>query len=217
MRRSRKATAESRRAIIETAAQLFMTRGVEGVGVAEIMRAAGMTHGGFYRHFPSKEALLEAAMAHAFDQAASRLGTDQIGPVTNVASAEATLANLSRYVGKYLSFGHVNHADSGCPMAALGTGVPQAGEDVTAVFARGAEEIVTRLTAAMVTLSPQPREAALRLLASLVGTIVIARAVGTESLQGDVIEAVRADPLVSKALGARTTDVTNETAVQIGM
>jgi TetR/AcrR family transcriptional regulator, transcriptional repressor for nem operon len=175
---------------------------VEGVGVAEIMQAAGMTHGGFYRHFPSKEALLEAAMVHAFDQAASRIGSGRSTQLADMATAEMALASLNAYVGKYLSPGHVNHAESGCPMAALGTEVPHAGEDITAVFARGAEEIVMRLTAAMTTLSQHPREAALRLLASLVGTIVIARAVGTGSLQGDVIGAVRADPLVSKALGS---------------
>lgn len=195
MRRSKEATAESRRLIVDTASRLFMTRGVEGVGVADIMQAAGMTHGGFYRHFASKEALLQEATSHAFSNATSRLGTRQDELSPNVITEK-----LRSYVGDYLSRGHVTHVEEGCPMAAMGTEVPHAGEGVTGVFADGVEAIVSRLSRGLGDLSPTPRDAALRLLSNLVGTIVVARAVGVGTLQDDIIEAMRSDPLVLQIL-----------------
>jgi TetR/AcrR family transcriptional regulator, transcriptional repressor for nem operon len=199
MRRSKQATAESRRTIVETASKLFRARGLEGVGVADLMQAAGMTHGGFYRHFPSKAALVAEAMAHAFSEVATRLE-----PRAGDAAPEPVAAALSVYLNVYLSAGHVSHAESGCPMAAIGSEAPHAGAEVSAAFAAGAHRIVDRLTEALGQTSPEPREAALRLLSSIVGAIVISRAVGEGSLQDEIIAAVRTDPIVVRALGGKT-------------
>jgi TetR/AcrR family transcriptional regulator, transcriptional repressor for nem operon len=197
MRKNKQATAESRRIIVETASRLFRARGFDGVGVADLMQAAGMTHGAFYRHFPSKEALVAEAMAHAFGEAVTRLEpqTDKKGP-------KAAAIPLSNYLNSYLSVGHVTHADSGCPMAAVGSEAPHAGAHVSAAFETGASKIVERMTEALQPMAPAPREDALRLLSSLVGAITIARAVGDGALRDEVIAAVRADPMVSRALGA---------------
>lgn len=197
MRRSKAATAESRRTITETASRLFRARGLEGVGVADIMQAAGMTHGGFYRHFPSKEALVAEAMAHAFGEVGSRLELNDAADGTNHLAVK-----LRAYVEDYLSAGHVVHSEQGCPMAAVGSEAPHAGGEVGASFAEGTEHLVQRLTTALANASATPREAALRLLSSLVGTIVIARAVGAVALQNEVIAAMRADPAVVQALNA---------------
>jgi TetR/AcrR family transcriptional regulator, transcriptional repressor for nem operon len=201
MRRSKQATAESRIMIVETASRLFRARGFESVGVADVMQAAGMTHGGFYRHFPSKEALVAEAMAHAFGEAATRLEVDNASPATGTA-ANTLAVKLGTYVEDYLSTGHVAHPERGCPMAAAGTEAPHAGAGVGASFAQGTEQLAERLSEALRDMSPAPRDAALRLLASLVGTIVIARAVGAGTLQDEVIAAMRADPAVMQALAA---------------
>jgi TetR/AcrR family transcriptional regulator, transcriptional repressor for nem operon len=197
MRRSKQATAESRKTIVETASRLFRAHGFESVGVADVMQAAGMTHGGFYRHFPSKEALVAEAMAHAFSEAAARLEVDGAEPAANTLAVK-----LGAYVEDYLSAGHVAHPEQGCPMAAAGSEAPHAGVEVGASFTQGTEQLAGRLSDLMKDMSPAPRDAALRLLASLVGTIVIARAVGAGTLQDEVIAAMRADPTVIQALSA---------------
>jgi TetR/AcrR family transcriptional regulator, transcriptional repressor for nem operon len=197
MRRSKQATAESRRMIVETASRLFRARGLEGVGVADVMRTAGMTHGGFYRHFPSKEALVTEAMAHAFNEVGARLELE-----SNDGGTHNLPVKLSAYVEDYLSVKHVVHTELGCPMAAVGSEAPHAGLEVGASFAQGTERLVQRLATALGNAAPTPRDAALRLLSSLVGTIIIARAVGEGTLQDEVIAAMRADPAVVQALNA---------------
>jgi TetR/AcrR family transcriptional repressor of nem operon len=204
MRRSREATAESRRTIVDTASRLFRAHGLAGVGVADVMVASGMTHGGFYRHFPSKEALVAEAMAHAFGEVSERLSATQTGD----GLVPPPAAKLATYVADYLSAGHVAHPARGCPMAAAGSEAPHAGAEVGSTFSAGAELMVAKLTGALDHASPSApnsspsREDALRLLSSLVGAVVIARAVGDGPLQDDVLEAVRADPLVMRALAA---------------
>ncbi len=200
MRRSKEATAESRRKITETASRLFRERGVERVGVADVMQAAGMTHGGFYRHFPSKDALVAEAMAHAFGELTARLV-----PVAAPDHAKGLSAQLGAYVQDYLSAKHVAHPEKGCPMAAAGSEARHAGADVGVAFAQGAGRWAELLTQALAENSPAPREAALRLLSSLVGAIVVARAVGEGALQDEVIAAMRADPLIDRVLKASST------------
>jgi TetR/AcrR family transcriptional regulator, transcriptional repressor for nem operon len=197
MRRSKQATAESRRTITETASRLFRAQGFANVGVADVMQAAGMTHGGFYRHFASKEALMAEAMSHAFGEVSARLS---LQAANDTASSPA--ARLTAYVEDYLSRGHVDHPELGCPIATMGTDAPHAGAEVGAAFATGAEQLVRRLTEALGNASPAPREDALRLLASLVGAIVIARAVSPSPLLDEVMAAVRTDLIVMRALGA---------------
>lgn len=201
MRRSKQATAESRKTIVETASRLFRARGFESVGVADVMQAAGMTHGGFYRHFPSKEALVAEAMAHAFSEAAARLKVDDADRAAGTA-ANNLAVKLGTYVEDYLSAGHVAHPEQGCPMAAAGSEASHAGAEIGASFAQGTEHLAGRLSGLMRDMSPAPRDAALRLLSSLVGTIVIARAVGPGTLQDEVIAAMRTDPAVKQALAA---------------
>ena len=96
MKVSREQVAENRQRILDAAARLFRERGFENVTVAEVMSAAGLTHGGFYGHFDSKEALIDAAMAH--------LTSSQRGRVT--------LANAGRYADTYLSRQHRDNVGS---------------------------------------------------------------------------------------------------------
>ena len=105
MKVSREQVAENRKRILDAAARLFRERGFESVTVAEVMSAAGLTHGGFYGHFDSKEALIDAAMAHR--------PSWQQGWVT--------LESPERYADSYLSRQHRDGVGSGCQFA---LGVP---------------------------------------------------------------------------------------------
>ncbi len=108
MKISKEQAQKNRQQIIEVASQLFRERGFDGIGVADLMRAAGFTHGGFYGHFESKEALMLAACKHAFEEAKLRWkkqsGTDQI-PLKTIAT-------------KYCSKQHRDNPGKGCPIAA---------------------------------------------------------------------------------------------------
>jgi TetR/AcrR family transcriptional regulator, transcriptional repressor for nem operon len=189
VRRSKGETAESRQTIVTTASRLFREKGFDGVGVADIMAAAGLTHGGFYRHFVSKEALIAEAVTEAFVEKARHLEADDANDLAQKAQA---------YVNDYLSAGHVAQAGIGCPIAALGSEAPHVGKPVANVFAQGVEQLLGPLAKTLEPSSPDARQSALRLLATLVGTVVIARAVDEPSLRDELLAAVRAKPLVAK-------------------
>jgi TetR/AcrR family transcriptional repressor of nem operon len=191
MRKSKEATAESRQRILTEAARLYRERGFDGVGVADIMEAAGMTHGGFYRHFRSKEALIAEAVAKAFADRARGLESRETG---------AALDAVRAYVGTYLSPDHVAHPEIGCPMAAVGSEAPHAGDDVARAFRDGAERIVDSLSRALKGGDPSVRPAALRLLSILVGAVVVARSTGDRTFQAELLKAVRSDPCVRQLL-----------------
>src|ERR1700742_1001818 len=105
MKVSREQVAENRKRILDAAAKLFRERGFDKVTVAEIMSAAGLTHGGFYGHFDSKEALIEAAMAHQQTERRARPTPEDAG----------------RYADGYLSRHHRDNIGGSCPFSALGT------------------------------------------------------------------------------------------------
>lgn len=194
MRKSREEAAESRRRILKEAGRLYREKGFDGVGVADIMQAAGMTHGGFYRHFPSKEALIAEAMAEAFaERAAPLVDTDKTpGPDL-----------LRQYVEMYLSQAHLERPEIGCPLAAVGSEVAHVGGSVPAVFGAGVDRVVEGMAAALGGAQEEDRAAALRLLATLVGAVVISRAVGAGSdIRGEVLDAVRKDGEIARLLKA---------------
>jgi TetR/AcrR family transcriptional repressor of nem operon len=192
MRKTKEATAESRQRILTEAARLYRQRGFDGVGVADIMEAAGMTHGGFYRHFPSKDALIAEAMAKVFADRAANLEGGQ---------GESTADLLRSYVETYLSPGHVAHPELGCPMAAVGSEAAHVGDHVAHAFRDGAERILGAMSEAFGGRGDARRAAALRLFAMLVGAVVVARASGDRAFQSDVLDAVRDDPAVRRILG----------------
>lgn len=178
MRVSKEQAALNRQRIIDTASRLFRERGIDGVGVADLMKEAGFTHGGFYNHFPSKEALAAEACGAAFEGALSGLlealsqGKGRSG------------AALSRYVEQYLTPRHRDDASGGCPMAALAVDAGRQAEEVQAAYATGLESVVSVFARQLSELEPEDtggeaasRERALRLVSEMVGALVLARAV----------------------------------------
>jgi TetR/AcrR family transcriptional repressor of nem operon len=189
MRKSKEETAESRRRILDAAARLYREKGFDGVGVADIMEAAGMTHGGFYRHFPSKEALIGEAMSDTFTAWAARLT-----PADDAAGLEL----LREYARMYLSEGHLDTPSGGCPVAAVGSEAGHVGGVVSSAFNDGIEQLVQRVASALGD-SKEDRAQALRLLSTMVGAVIVARAAGPGSrIRSEVLEAVRKDNEVAR-------------------
>ena len=199
MRQSRQATAESRARIVNAASQLFRKQGLEATGVADIMQAAGLTHGGFYRHFPSKDALAAEAVAAAFAERTRVLSPDGTPPDAGA---------LKAYVERYLSDGHLAHPETGCPMAALASEAAHAPAETQAAFAEGGEgliDLIARASSDDALADEAGRARALRLMASLVGAVAIARAVGASKMAGEVLSAVLDDPEVRPLLDVACT------------
>ena len=139
MKVSKAQAAENREGIVDAAARLYREKGLDGVGVAEITRDAGLTHGGLYRHFESKDALAREACLRAFEWT--------ITPLDGLESAKADGAPATRLralVHGYLSATHRDHPGEGCPAAALAADAARAGPEMSEVFAQGVERNIQR-------------------------------------------------------------------------
>lgn len=166
MKVSKEQVRENRRRIVETASELFRERGYDGVGVAELMSAAGLTHGGFYKHFGSKADLLAEAMSCGFTRTAeSTAGVDR-----------------EKFIAYYLSRQHRDDMGKGCVMSALGTDTSRQSESIKATFAAGLERQLAVLGAENGT-----RADLIDTIAHLVGALVLSRACPDNSALADEI------------------------------
>jgi TetR/AcrR family transcriptional repressor of nem operon len=180
-----KAQAQANRAhIVETASQLFRERGFDGVGVADLMAAAGFTHGGFYKHFGSKADLMAESTACGFAQT----------------TALSEGVDASEFVRHYLSREHRDGRATGCTMAALGADAARQPESVRIAFADGVERLVAALgpqggepDAAG---AAQARARVLDVLAHAVGALVMSRACPDDSPLADEMLAVSRDAIL---------------------
>ena len=184
MRRSREATAQSKARILSAASKIVRERGIDATSVADVMEAAGMTNGGFYRHFRSKNEMIAMAIRAAFNEIADRYDcrSEQKG-------AEAA---ISAYVKEYLSEAHLEHPGHGCPMASAGAEAGRNGDVFAEEFVAGAEELIKRLADGS-GVGDAERAKAIRCLATLVGAVVIARAVGRGALREEILAACNPD------------------------
>ena len=156
-------------AIIEKAADLIRAGGLESLGVAAVMAEAGLTHGGFYAHFRSRDALLAAAVTRLFDKAVDGVGRYEAkyGPK----------AGLERYVDFYLSPRHRDDMAIGCPIPALAGEARRAPPQVARAFDDGLERLAQRLGKLMRGgHSTNKKGAALALLAEMAGVLTVSRA-----------------------------------------
>lgn len=184
MRVSRAKAAENRERIIETAARLFRERGFDGIGVAELMKVVGLTHGGFYGHFSSKEDLMAQACEHAMKRS-----LDALQHATENGGENA----LSAVASTYLSATHRDQPADGCMLAALGAEAARHNSPVRSVFTKGVSSAVDALTQLLPgETDGKKRERALAIYASMVGAIVLARAVDDADLSEEVLKSVLA-------------------------
>jgi TetR/AcrR family transcriptional repressor of nem operon len=189
LRVSRDKAAESRKRVIETAGKLFRERGFGGVGVADLMRDAGLTHGGFYKHFESKTELEAEACAHLFEGAAGRMEALAATPAEDLPGA------IDAYMANYLSPDANAGGAARCPMAALAMEIPRAPEPVQQAYCDGMRRYLAGFETAFANADEaQPREAALFTLASMIGALALARSVARvdEKLAGEILAAAHA-------------------------
>jgi TetR/AcrR family transcriptional repressor of nem operon len=178
MRISKEKAAENRDRILKAASRLMRERGISGVGVDALTEAAGMTHGSLYSQFGSKERLVEEAVADAIAAKGQEL---------------REVSALGDYVSEYLSATHRDQPGSGCPFAALCCEMARQSRGARERFTAGLRGMVGWLSGQMDTelRQRQREEKALSTLASLVGALVLARAVNDPKLSDDILRATK--------------------------
>lgn len=189
MRVSREKAAENRERIIEAAGALFRLNGFGGIGVADIMKAANLTHGGFYGHFELKDDLVAQASKRAMARAATNWGNVVAG---------APDKPLTALLQHYLSTRHRDDPGKGCAFAALGVDAARSGKVVHQAFAAGLEPLIGILADAMPGRSKAARRRkAIAAMAELVGALTLSRAVQGAPLSDEILDAARRDLLAA--------------------
>jgi TetR/AcrR family transcriptional repressor of nem operon len=176
---------ENRAALVRAAARLFRERGIDGVGVAEISKTAGLTHGALYAQFPSKGALAGEAFAFGLKPGLEKMTADRA----------ARPDSLTDFLDEYLSLDHRDNLAAGCPMSASASEVARQDKIVSERFAEGFEQFVALverdLRASAV--KADKRQRALAMMAALIGGVAASRAVAKADpkLSNQILRAVR--------------------------
>ena len=178
MKVSKDQVRENRMRVVETASKLFRERGYDGIGISELMSEAGLTHGGFYKHFSSKSDLLSEAMNCGFTQSAEK--TENI--------------DRDKFIKLYLSREHRDHMGEGCVMSALSTDAARQPEPVKEAFAAGIEQQLAAFGA-----DKDTRADLINTISHLVGALILSRACpDNSSLADEILEVCRADLTVPR-------------------
>ena len=195
MRKSRDETAQTRQRIVTTGALEFRRNGIAGTGVAEVMAAAGLTHGGFYRHFDSKDALVKECLTSAFGSFRAKIET--------AVAKRPGRAGVLLAIDDYLSAAHRDNEDC-CPFVTLGSELARASDDIraaaTVILAELAEFIAGHM-------DDLPRAAAkneaLVLLSTMIGAMSMARLVSDQKLSVAILTRTRKS--LSQQFGSTTS------------
>lgn len=168
--------------IVAAASRAIRRSGYDGTSVADIMKEAGLTHGGFYAHFPSREAMLA--------EAADRAGAETVAASSRVVAGVPPQEALQALVRAYLSEAHVEAIEAGCPIAAVGSEMPRQAPEVRRAATRRIKEMID-LVARQTSNWGQPgaHERALVTVATMVGTLILARAVDDPGLSDALCQA----------------------------
>lgn len=195
MRVSRVQAEENRQTVINVASRLFREHGFDGIGLKDLMKGAGLTQGAFYKQFASKEDLAAQASSRAFESA-SRRWSDAV--VANPADP------LGAVLAFYLSMGHRAEKMDGCPIVALGTDAARQSAEVKASFETGIRAQL-KLLGGLIgeTNGDEPDGKAMAALSTMVGALILSRAVNDERLSRQFLQAaansVQATTLVNSA------------------
>ena len=171
---------KTRAAIVDAAAERIRSGGFDALGVASIMAEAGLTHGGFYAHFPSRDALLAAAVTRLFEKAC-----ETVGRFEEKYGAEA---GLEKYIDFYLSPRHRDDTEHGCPIPALAGDAQRAAPQVKAAFEAGLDALAERLGQMI---PKGGKKAALALYGEMVGVLSVSRTMGDAKQSGELLAAKR--------------------------
>jgi TetR/AcrR family transcriptional regulator, transcriptional repressor for nem operon len=161
--------------IVEVASRAIRRSGYDGTGVADIMKEAGLTHGGFYAHFESRTALLA--------EAGDRAGAEGVAAAARVAAAAPPGQAVQAIMQAYLSQQHIDSMENGCPVCALGSEMPRQAPEVRRAATIHIKEMIDLVARQLPNWGePQAHEQAMALVASLIGTTMLARAVDDPKL-----------------------------------
>jgi len=190
MRVTREQAAANRERIIETAGELFRSKGFSGIGVADIMKAADLTHGGFYGHFASKDDLIAQASRRSMQRAAQNW--------RKVVVAKSGGDAFSTLLTRYLSPRHRDDPGHGCAFASLSGDAARCGKPVREAFAEGLEPLIDILSGLVGGRTKAARRRkAIAALSELIGALMLSRAVGDAGLSDEILDAGRHDLLAA--------------------
>lgn len=177
MRITKEKRQENHDRIVDVAAEMFRERGFDGVGVADLMEQAGLTHGGFYNHFASKDALIAEASAKALQETSERYAGHGVAAV----------------IDAYVSRAHRDGRGQGCPAAALSGDAARLPAESKAVFGEGIAGLVAALEHSLAPTHADARARAIGLLAQALGAVVLSRACADSSpLADEILDTCRA-------------------------
>ena len=183
MRKSKKETEATRQRIVEIAADEFRQHGIATSGIADLMAAAGLTHGGFYRHFDSKEQLVAEATSAALDTMLDRLAT--------AASGKKGRNGLKAASAVYVCVEHRNNLRGGCPLAALGSELARSHKTVRDVATTGFSRMVETLATHFDQARPaEARKRAMATAAAMIGAVTMSRVLTDQKLSDALLQAV---------------------------
>jgi TetR/AcrR family transcriptional repressor of nem operon len=178
MKKSKAETAETRKRIVEVAAKAFRKQGIEATGVAQIMASAGLSHGGFYRHFASKDQLVTEALS----------ATEKNLLRDSAAAAEKGSDAMLRVFHEYMTSNYRDNVEDGCPLAAMGSELVRANDDTRHAATNSFRKITATVAPFMHTLDGEDRDdMAISLLTNMIGALTVARMVDDPVLSDKIL------------------------------
>jgi len=184
MRYSKDHKADTHARIVKNASMRLREGGAASLGVAELMKDAGLTHGGFYAHFPSRDALVSEAFAHAMQQTTGRW--------RKRAEQAPDGKRLASIVNGYLSAEHRDDAGNGCALPSLGVEASRANPKIRKAFTNKLEEMVEVIAEQFPDLPPKAaRREAIAVVSTMMGAMILARTAGTGEFSDEILSAGR--------------------------
>src|ERR1700761_1441565 len=184
MRYSREHKLETHARIVKRASVKLREKGAHGIGVADLMKEAGLTHGGFYAHFDSREALVIEAFAHAMDRS-----TERWRKLADETPADKRMAAI---VDSYLTPAHRDDPGHGCAIPTLGAEIARESPKTRKAFAAKLEQMIDALADQIPDVPPKAaRKQAIAILGTLMGTLVMARVAGNGEFSDEILNAGR--------------------------
>jgi TetR/AcrR family transcriptional repressor of nem operon len=182
MKKSKAETAQTRKRILEVASQAFKSNGIEATGVAEVMSAVGLTHGGFYRHFGSKEQLV--AEACGISLAGLVQGYEE--------AAEGGRESFVKHIQSHLSPEYRDDRENGCPIVAMGSELVRADDATRATASKGLRELLDRIARWIPGKDRDlAADEAIIVLTNMIGAVTVSRIVDDEKLSDRILDVVR--------------------------
>jgi TetR/AcrR family transcriptional regulator, transcriptional repressor for nem operon len=191
MRYSREHKLETHARIVKKASVRLREKGAHGIGVADLMKEAGLTHGGFYAHFDSREALVIEAFAHAMDRSTERW--------RKLAEQTPPDRRLATIVNSYLTTVHRDDPGHGCAVPTLGAEIARESPKTRRAFAAKLEQMIDMLAEQLPGATPKAaRKQAMASLATMMGTLVLSRIAGSGEFSEEILGAGR-DAVLGRA------------------